>query len=55
LVRDPDSVLAEWRNHFSHLFNLHGVSDFRQTEIHVAEPIVLETSAFEFEMAIEKL
>jgi len=30
------------------------VNDVRQTEIHTAEPLVLEPSAFEFEMAIEK-
>jgi hypothetical protein len=43
-----------WRNHFSQLLNLHGVNDVRQTEIHTAEPVVLELSAFEIEMAIEK-
>ena len=31
------------------------VNDVRQTEIHKAEPLVPEPSAFEFEMAIEKL
>jgi hypothetical protein len=35
--------------------NEHGVNDVRQTEIHTAEPIVPELSAFEFETAIEKL
>jgi hypothetical protein len=30
------------------------VSDVRQTEIHTAEPLVPEPSAFEVEMAIEK-
>jgi hypothetical protein len=35
--------------------NVHGVSDVRQTEIHTAEPLVPEPSAFEVEMAIEKL
>ena len=34
---------------------MHGVNDVRQTEIHTAEPIVLEPSAFEMEVAIEKL
>jgi hypothetical protein len=32
-----------------------GFNDVRQTEIHTAEPQVLEPSAFEFEMAIEGL
>jgi len=44
-----------WRNHFFQLFSVHGVSDLRQTEIHTAEPLVPEPSAFEFEMATEKL
>jgi hypothetical protein len=44
-----------WQNHFSQLFSVHGVNDLRQTEIHTAQPVVLELSAFEFEMAIEKI
>jgi hypothetical protein len=35
--------------------NVHGVNYVRQTEIHIAEPLVPEPSAFEFEVAIEKL
>jgi len=37
------------------LFTVHGVSDVRQTEIHIAESLVPEPSAFEVETAIEKL
>jgi len=37
------------------MFNVHGVSDVRQTEIHTAEPLTPEPSAFGVEMAIEKL
>jgi hypothetical protein len=44
-----------WQNHFSQLFSVHGVSDLRQTEIQTAQPIVPELSAFEVEMAIEKV
>jgi len=40
LVTDSNSILARWSNHFSQLFNVHGVSDVRQTEIHTAEPLV---------------
>jgi hypothetical protein len=36
LVTDCPHILARWRNRFSHLFNVHGVSDLRQTEIHMA-------------------
>ena len=38
LITDSHSNLATWRNHFSQLFNVHEVSDVRQTEIHTAEP-----------------
>ena len=55
LVANSHNVLARWRNHFSQLLNVHGVNDVRQTEIHTAEPLVPEPSAFEFELAIEKL
>ena len=39
----------------SQLLNIYGVSEVRQAEILTAEPIVPEPSAFEFEIAIEKL
>jgi hypothetical protein len=35
--------------------NIHGINDVRQTEVHTAEPLVSEPSAFEVEVAIEKL
>jgi len=49
------SILARWRNHFFQLFNVRGVNDAKQTEIHTAEPLVLELSASGVGMAIEKL
>ena len=55
LFTDCNSILGRWRFYFSQLFNVHGVSDVRQAEIHTAEPIVPELSAFEVQMAIEKL
>ena len=51
----PPHIKVKWRNHFSQLFNECGVSDLRQTEIHTAEPLVPQLSAFEVEMPIEKL
>ena len=54
-VADSHSILARWRNHFSQLLNIHGVHYVMQTELHAAEPLVPEPSAFEFESAIEKL
>jgi hypothetical protein len=56
LVADCNSILGRWRNHFSLLLNvLRGVNDVRETEIHTAEPLWPETSAFEVELAIGKL
>ena len=37
------------------ILNTHGVNGVRQTEIRTAEPLVLEPSTFEVELATEKL
>jgi hypothetical protein len=55
LFTDSYSIFARWRKHFSHLLNVHVVSDVRQTEIQTAEPLVPQPSALEVEMAIVKL
>ena len=55
LVVDSHSIVARWRNYFSQLFNVHGVKDVVQAEIHTAEPLVPELSAAEFELAIDKM
>jgi hypothetical protein len=55
LVADCHSILTRWKNYFSKLLNVHGDNDVKQTEIHTAEPLVPQPSAFEVEMAIEKL
>ena len=34
LVTDSHSIFAKWRNHFSQLFNVHGVTDIRR-HIHI--------------------
>ena len=47
--------MARWRNYFSQLFNVHGVKDVGQAEIHTAEPLVPEPSASDVELAIDKL
>ena len=49
------SILARWREYLSQLLNILGVNDVRQTEIHTAEPLVPEPSAFEVKLAIGKL
>ena len=55
LFAGSHSIMTRWRNYFSHLLTVHGAKDVRQEEIHTAEPLVSEPSAFEVELAIEKL
>jgi hypothetical protein len=47
--------VVRWRNYFSQLFNVQGVKDVGQAEIHTAEPLVPEPSDSEVELAIDKL
>jgi hypothetical protein len=53
--RESHSILDRWRKHSFQLFNVHGISDIRQTYIHTTELLVPEPSVFEVEMAIENL
>jgi len=55
LVAVSHSIVARWRKYFSQLFNVHGVKDVRQAEIHTAEPLVPDPSAAVVELAIDKL
>ena len=55
LVADSHNIMARWRNYFSQILNVHGISEVRQAEIHTAEPLVPEPNVLEVELAIEKL
>ena len=55
MVADSHSILARGWNHFSQLLNIQGHNDVGQTEMHTAEQPMPEPSAFEVELAIEKL
>ena len=55
LVADSHSIVARWSKYFSQLFNVHGVKDVGQAEIHTAEPLVPESSATEVQLTIDKL
>jgi hypothetical protein len=46
LVADSHSIMMRWRNYFSQLPNVHGAKDVRQAEIHTAELLVPQPSAF---------
>ena len=54
-VTASHSIVPRWRNHFCQLLNVHGVYDVRQTEICTSVPLLPELSAFEVELAVEKL
>jgi len=55
LVADSHSNLARWKNHCSELLDISGVNDVRQSELHTAEPLMPQPSAFEIALAIDKL
>jgi hypothetical protein len=37
LLEDSHNILNRWKNYFSHLLNVHNVSDVRQIEVHTVE------------------
>jgi hypothetical protein len=49
-------VLIRWKNYFSQLLNVHGVSVARQMEIYkyTAEPLVTEHIPFEAKIVVAK-
>ena len=54
-MADSHSNVARWRKYFSQIFNVHGVKDVGQAEIHTAEPLLPEPCASEIELVIDKL
>jgi hypothetical protein len=55
LLANSHRILNRWKNYYSHSFNVHRVSDVRQIEIHIAEPLGPDPSPFEFEIVVENL
>jgi hypothetical protein len=55
LFVDSHNILNRWKNYFSQLLNVHNVSDVRQVEVHMVEPLVPGPSCLEVEIAIAKL
>jgi hypothetical protein len=55
LLAGSHNILNRWKSYFSQLLIVHDVSDVRQIEIHVAEPLVSGPSHFDVETAIAKL
>jgi hypothetical protein len=48
-------ILSRWKNYFSQLLNDHSISDVRQMEIHIVEPLGPRPNRLEVEIAIVKL
>jgi hypothetical protein len=55
LLADLNNILNMWKKYFSQLLNVHNVSDVRQIEVHMAEPLVPGPSRLEVKIAIAKL
>jgi hypothetical protein len=55
LLVDSHCILNRWKNYVSQLLNVHNVSDFRQIEVHTAEPLVPGPSRLDVEIAIAQL
>jgi hypothetical protein len=47
LLADSHNILNRRKNYFRQLLNMHSVNDVRGTEIHTAEPLLLEQAAKE--------
>jgi hypothetical protein len=54
LLANSHNILHRWKDYIFQLLNVHMLSDIRQIEIHIAEPLVPEPSLFEVEIAIAK-
>jgi hypothetical protein len=55
LLADSHNIMNRWKNYFSQLLIVHNVSDVRQIEVHMAEPLVPVSSRLEVEIATAKL
>jgi hypothetical protein len=55
LLADSHNALNRWKNYFSQLLNVHNISDVRQIEVHMTEPLVPGPSHLEVEIAIAKM
>jgi hypothetical protein len=54
LLAHSSNIFNRWKN-YPQLLNVHRVSDVRQREIHIVEPLVSDPSPFDVEIAIAKL
>jgi hypothetical protein len=55
LLADSHSIINKWKHYFCQLLNVHTVSEVRQTEVHMAEPLMPDLSPFKVEIVIARL
>jgi hypothetical protein len=55
MLVDSHNILNRRKNYFSQLLNVHNVSDVKQIEVYMAEPLVPGPNLLEFEIAVAKL
>jgi hypothetical protein len=55
LLTDPQTILNRWKNVFNQVLNAHRAHDVRQMYMHMAKPLVPESSLVKVKIAIEKL
>lgn len=55
VLADTHSIQKRWENRLCWLLNVHVINNFRQTEIHIAEPLTYRPHSFEVQTATEKL
>jgi hypothetical protein len=55
MLADSHNILNRWKNYFSQLLNVHNVSEVKQIEVHMTEPLVPGPSHLAVEIAIAKL
>jgi hypothetical protein len=55
LLANSHNILNRWMKYFSRLLNVRNVSDVKQIEVHMAEPLVQSPSRLEVEIFIAKL
>jgi hypothetical protein len=51
----PHRILNKWKNYFCQLLNVYGAGVVRETEIHIAEPLLPKPNASEVEVAIGRI
>jgi hypothetical protein len=52
LLVDSHNILNRWNNYFSQLLNVHNVSEVRQIEVHMTEPLVPGPNRIEYHAQI---